>query len=393
MENFSYENKSKLIFGNNDEAVLANEILARGAKKVLLHYGQNSVIKSGLLERIKFALNKAGIAFVEYGGVSANPLRIHALAGVDIAKSNGVDFVLAIGGGSVIDSAKLICAGALNPDIWSYYNWAKFERPLAGALPLGVVLTIPAAGSEQSTGSVIKDERDGLKYSYANDALRSQFAFINPQYCLSLPQNQIAFGSADILAHLLERYFSPEQNVTVTDKILGGAINSVLEIAPKVYAKATYENMAELCLIGTLAHNGMLALGRVIQAWESHPIEMMTLSGEHNVAHGQGLAIIYPAWLKYMSQKNPSKVLQFAREVMNVNGKSDAEIMKNGIEKLTNFFKSLGLATTYAELGFDVNNAIETARKAFPANICLGGYGKLNLTDIENVIKLAGGTK
>jgi len=375
MTNFMYENGSKIILGNYGEDVLAGEIKNRDAKKVLIHYGGQSVIKSGLFDRIKGALGNAGIKWVEYGGVVANPLKGHALKGVELAKKEKVDFVLAVGGGSVIDSAKLICAGAVNDDIWSYYLDSK--KVITGALPLGVVLTIPAAGSECSISTVIRDEETGRKHTMMHNVLRSKFAFINPEYCFTLPKEQIAFGASDILAHMLERYFSPEQNVVTTDKILTGAIHAVMEIAPRVYAdKADYANMAEFCLLGTLAHNGMLALGRVIQSWESHMIEMGFISGHYNFAHGQGLSIIFPAWLKYMATKRPEKVKQFEKEVVT-------------IKELEKWYKSLDLPTRLSDLNIDVMEAKEVIKKSFKPDVKLGGYGELSLDDILAVVRLA----
>jgi len=382
MQNFSYENQSKIIFGRNDESVLATEIKNLGAKTVLIHYGQNSIIKSGLLARVKTALENEKIKYVEHGGVQANPLRNHALQGVELAKKNKADLVLAIGGGSVIDSAKLICAGAVNENIWEYYT--DKSKQIKGALPLGVVLTIPAAGSECSTGSVVRDERTGQKYVLSHGYLRSRFAFINPEYCLTLPKEQIAYGASDILAHLLERYFSPEENVTITDKLLTGAIQAMFEIAPKIYANPKeYDYMAEFCLLGTLAHNGMLALGRVVQAWESHPIEMSFISGHYDHAHGQGLAIIFPAWLKHVSKSKPVKVLQFAKEVM------QESTIEKGIAKLEKFYKSLGLAVTLKELNIKTTDAKKVVKTVFPKDVVLGGYGQLTLDDILNVVALA----
>ncbi|MDR0461774.1 MAG: iron-containing alcohol dehydrogenase [Christensenellaceae bacterium] len=386
MTNFNYENKSKIIFGRNDEKVLANEIKNAGAKKVFIHYGQNSIIKSGLLGKVKKELDDAKIKYVEFGGVQANPLRSHALQGIEVAQKNKVDFVLAIGGGSVIDSAKCIAAGVLNKDIMSYYGTRAnpSKKQITGALPLGVVLTLPAAGSEGSCASVIKDERNGQKYTIGSQFLRSTFAFINPEFCTTLPKEQIAAGASDILAHMFERYFSPISNVTLTDKLLTGAIQAMFEIAPKVYRDPkNCDAMAEFCLLGTLAHNGMLSMGREPQSWESHDIEMATLSGPNNVAHGAGLAIIFPAWLKHVSKTKPTKILQFSKEVM---GAGD---IKDGIAKLEAFYKSLGLATTMKEIGIRAEDAVDIAKTAFPKDIVLGGYGQLTFDDIRTVIQFA----
>ena len=381
MENFTYQNKTKLIFGRNDESVIAAELKNHGAKKVLVHYGQNSIIKSGLLGRTKDALNKAGIKYIEFGGVKANPLRSHALEGITLAKQEKVDFILAIGGGSVIDSAKCIAVGAVNSKVWDFYTGKK---ECIKALPVGVVLTIPAAGSENSRSTVIVDDKSGLKYSFGCEVLRPVFAVINPVICATLPKEQVAYGASDILAHLLERYFSPDPNIGLTDKILTGAIRQMFIVAPRAYADPTkYESMAEFCLIGTLAHNGMLALGRVNQDWGTHVIENKVLSGAHDVAHGAGLAVIFPAWLKHVAKTKPSKILQFANEVM------DEKTIDKGIAKLEAFYKSLGLETTLGGLGIKLDEARKFACIAFNKDTVLGEYGQLSFDDILKILEIA----
>jgi len=382
MKNFEYQNKTKIIFGRNDESVIAAELTALGAKKVLIHYGQNSIVKSGLLGRVKMALDSAGIKYIEFGGVKPNPLRSHAIEGVALAKREKVDFILAIGGGSVIDSAKCIAVGAVNANVWDYYTGKKTD--IKKALPIGVVLTIPAAGSENSTGSVIVDDESSLKYFIGSGLIRATFSVINPDYCVTLPKTQIAYGASDILAHLLERYFSPTENVGLTDKILGAAIQQMFEIAPKVFADPTeYEYMAEFCLLGTLAHNGMLSLGRVYEDWGSHDIEMAACSGPHDVAHGAGLAVIFPAWLKFVAKTKPAKIQQFATEVMN------EKTVDKAIAKLQTFYKSLGLEITLGGLGIQLEDATNFARLKFGKDTVLGGYGKLSLDDILKILEIA----
>jgi len=382
MKNFEYQNKTKIIFGHNGESVIAAELKNSGAKKVLIHYGQNSIVKSGLLGNVKAALDSAGIKYIEFGGVKPNPLRSHALEGVQLARREKIDFILAIGGGSVIDSAKCIAVGVVNANVWDYYTGKK--QNLTKALPIGAVLTIPAAGSENSRSTVIVDDKSGLKYSFESVVLRPAFAVINPEYCTTLPKAQIAYGASDILAHLLERYFSPTENVGLTDKILTGAIQQMFEVAPKVFANpAKYEYMSEFCLLGTLAHNGMLAMGRVDEDWGSHSIEMATCSGPHDVAHGAGLAVIFPAWLKYVSKTKPSKILQFSNEVMN------EKTTDKAIAKLQSFYKSLGLETTLGGLGIKLEDAKKFARLKFDKDTVLGGYGKLGLEDILKILEIA----
>ena len=388
MLDFIFEYKTELLFGKNKELLVGERVKNIGAKRVLICYGQASAKKSGLLDNIIDSLEQAKVKYFEYGGVRANPAKSHALAGIDFAKDNQIDFVLALGGGSVIDEAKCIAVGALHDNGWSFYE-NSIQSPTK-ALPIGAVLTLPAAGSENSTASVIRDEKTGRKHSIHAECIRPRFAFINPELCFSLPKNQIANGSSDILAHLMERYFSPQDNVVISDKLLTGAMQGLFEIAQRVYNDNTnYDYWSELCLIGSLAHNDMLSLGREKQDWGCHSIENMLLSGIYNTAHGTGLAIIFPAWLKYVSKTKPSKVLQFAIEIMGAEGKTSEEIISNGIKKLERFYKSLNLPVTLAEINIAANDVKKLVSTYYKPNTVLGGYGELKISDIEKVIELA----
>lgn len=380
MQNFIYENKCEIHFGDLPESHIADCIKKFGGKKVLLHFGGGSIIKSGLHEKIIKALTGAGLKVFELGGVQPNPLKSKAQEGIDLARREKVDFILAVGGGSVIDSAKCIAAGANNPDIWDYYEKKKNNCDLKNVLPVGAVLTIPAAGSECSVTSVIRYESNGLKYTISGtEALRPKFAFINPNYSTTLPANQIANGISDIFAHLFERFFAEDsiKNDVVTDKILIGAMHAVLEIAPKVYADVkNYDNIANLCLIGTLAHNGMLNLGRGAGCWASHRIDNRLLSGIKNIAHGEGLAISIPAYLKFMSKKKPARVEHFTREVIS-------------IHDLEKFYKSLGLPTRLSDMKLSVDEIKPLVKLAYPTGELLGGYGQLTIGEIETIIEIA----
>ena len=388
MLDFIFEYKTELLFGKSKELLVGECIRKIGAKRVLICFGQSSAKKSGLLDNVKESLEQAKIKYFEYGGVRANPVKSHALAGIDFAKENQIDFILALGGGSVIDEAKCIAVGALYDNGWSFYE-NSMHTPTK-ALPIGAVLTLPAAGSENSTASVIRDEKTGRKHSIHAECIRPRFAFINPELCFSLPKNQIANGSSDILAHLMERYFSPLDNVVISDKLLTGAMQGLFEIAQRVYNDNTnYDYWSEFCLIGSLAHNDMLSLGRAKQDWGCHSIENMLLSGIYNTAHGTGLAIIFPAWLKYVSKTKPSKVLQFATEIMGAEGKTSEEIISNGIKKLERFYKSLNLPVTLAEMSIAANDVKKLVRTYYKPEVVLGGYGELKISDIEKVIELA----
>ncbi|MCL2540455.1 MAG: iron-containing alcohol dehydrogenase [Firmicutes bacterium] len=390
MLKFNFENKSEIIFGCNDELVLAKTLKRFGASKVLICYGGGGGhYLNSILERVKAVLTSESLQFSEFGGIIANPLRGHALKGVEAARESKADFILAIGGGSVIDTAKFIAAGVMNANVWSLFQSGD-AAGLETALPLGAVLTIPAAGSEGSSGTVIRDELTGKKYAIMAECLRPKFAFINPAYCTTLPSQQIANGASDILAHLMERYFSPQKNIRVTDKLLAAAMQSVLEIAPTLYKDSkNYDLWSEFCLLGLIAHNGMLDMGRGIQDWACHVIENNFLSGTHNIAHGAGLAIMFPAWLKHVGKMRPAKVLQFAKEVMQASGKTEGAIISDGIARLESFYKTLKLPTTLSEVGIDADDVKKLAADTFPVDITLGGYGQLSFNDIERIITLA----
>ncbi|MDR1138840.1 MAG: iron-containing alcohol dehydrogenase [Clostridiales bacterium] len=388
MNDFVYHNKTKLVYGKGVENQIGQHILSFGASKVLIVYGQNSTIKSGLLDRVKKSLLDSGLDCVEFGGVVANPHKVHMLQGVDLAKSSGIDFVLGVGGGSVLDEAKAIAIGAVNDDVWHYFSVKT--QPLTKVLPIGAILTLPATGSENSTATVIRDADTGLKYDCGHDLLRPIIACVNPELMFTLPKVQIANGASDMLAHMLERYFSPQDNVVVTDNLLKAGIQSVFAIAPKLYTDNTnYQLWSEFCLLGTIAHNSMLSLGRTEQDWATHRIENLYLSGVHNIAHGTGLAIIFVAWLKHISNKRPHKILQFCKDVMLATGKTDRQIMDNGIFKLVEFYHSLDLPTSMSAINIDYQVVNHLVKDKFDNNSSLGSYGQLNAYDITTIFELA----
>ncbi|MCL2846149.1 MAG: iron-containing alcohol dehydrogenase [Firmicutes bacterium] len=397
MNNFIYENRCELIFGDHPETEIAAAVKRHGGKRVLLCYGSGSVKTSGLFDKIIGELKSAKIAIVEHGGIVANPLLSNALAGVELARHEKVDFVLAIGGGSVIDAAKFIAIGAYkNQDAWKIFRDGvgdDDEDGPYGALPVGAVLTLPAAGSENSTASVVREDKTGQKYATGSEAIRPRFAFVNPRYMFTLPAPQIGYGASDIFAHLLERYMSPQTHVRITDELLVGAMRAMLEIAPKLYQLHTdkskhttdeyYQLWAEFCLTGTLAHNSMLSLGRDTQDWATHRMENKLLSGIHNIAHGAGLAIFFPAWMEHVAKTKPHRIEQFCRHVM---GTSSTE---RGIAALRTWYRSIGLALTLSEIGIDPQKVKSDAREIYGPDTKLGGYGMLKIDDILSVIDLA----
>jgi len=387
MYDFIYNNRTELVFGNVDSKEIARKIKEYNPKKVLIVYGQNSVVKSGLLEKVTSGLKGANIEFVEFGGTKANPLRSYTQKGVDLAKKEKCDFILAVGGGSVIDAAKGIAAGVANGDMWKFYST---DAELTKALPIAVILTLPAAGSEGSGATVLVDDESGTKYSFGSDIVRPKLSFVDPRNCMSLPREQISYGASDIIAHMMERYFCPQENVTVTDELLGGAIKAMIKIAPKLYNEPTnYDYWAEFCLLGTLAHNDMLNMGRDDQDWGTHLIENKLLSGPYNIAHGAGLAIIFPAWMKYVATKRPSKLVQFAREVLDVTGADDRSVVTQGIQKMEEWYQSIGLKLYLSQINIKIEDVKDLAKKLFDPNIKLGGYGQLSFEEIIKVVELA----
>jgi len=374
MNNFIYANKCEIMFGDLAEAKIAEAISCHGAKMVMVVYGGGSVRKSGVLDKVLDGLKNAGIKFIEFGGVCANPLINHCNVGVDIARTKGVDFVLAVGGGSVIDAAKYIAVGACsNQDVEKMF---KNDKGAIKALKIGTVLTLPAAGSECSRASVVRCEESGEKFSMSSDAIRPTFAYINPRHCMTLPREQIANGASDIVAHMLERFFSPQTDVTVTDELLLGGIKALVNVASRLYNNPqSYEFWAEFCLIGTLAHNGWLSVGRDSQDWATHKIENKLLSGIHNIAHGQGLAILFPAWMQHNMSKHSQRFNHLFSETFDING-------------WRGFFRSLGLAQTLSEVGIDVNKVQADAKKVFPKGTILGAFSQTSQDDILAILEI-----
>lgn len=296
MDNFTFYSPTYFAFGKKQEENVGHYVKRFGGSKVLLHYGGGSAIRSGLLERVKKSLEASGITYVELGGVKANPRSGLVYQGIDICRKEGVDFVLAIGGGSAIDSAKAIAAGAVyQGDFWDFYQ----GKPVNEALPVGTVLTIAAAGSEGSPDSVITNENGRYKRGATGEGLRPAFSVLNPELTQTLPAYQTACGITDIMAHLFERYFTTTKEVEVTDRMIEGLLLTMIHEGPRVIADPdNYQARANIMWAGTMAHNNSCGVGRV-QDWSSHNIEH-ELSAEYDCAHGAGLAAVFPAWMKYV---------------------------------------------------------------------------------------------
>lgn len=389
MNNFSLCTPTNYIFGRGVECKAAEECVAAGWKHILIVYGGQSARRSGLLDRVKTSLTEAGSeTIVELGGIKPNPSDDKVREGITLGRQAEIDFILAVGGGSVIDTAKAIAGGILyDGDFWDFYSGkAHVER----AIPIGVILTIPAAGSEGSGNSVITRSSDLRKLAARNSiALRPKFACLNPELTFSLPPYQTASGIVDMMIHITERYFSPTENVEVTDRLCEGLLKAIITEAPKVMANPLdYEARANIMWSGTIAHNGICGCGR-IEDWASHSIEH-ELSALYDVTHGAGLAVIAPAWMEYVSQRKPSKVAQFARRVFEVNEPDDTKAATEGIALLRNFFKSLGLPVTINELGISDPDIPLLVKRLHENNgPKIGGYLPLEATDTEAILQLA----
>lgn len=387
MENFTYCTPTRYLFGRGTEQETGRLAAGAGFRNVLLCYGGQSAIRSGLLDRVKKSLTSSGVSFTEFSGIKPNPTDDRVYEGIDLVRGKGIDALVAVGGGSVIDTAKAIAAGALySGDFWDFFSG---KATVKEALPVGVVLTIPAAGSEGSGNSVIT-RLDGMhKISIRTDmALRPKWAVMNPELTFTLPPYQTASGIADMMAHIMERYFSPSPEVEVTDRLAEGLLKAIIEEAPKVMTHPDdYDARANIMWAGTMAHNGICGCGR-IEDWVSHAMEH-ELSALYGVTHGAGLAVVFPAWLTYMAQEAPSKPAQFARRVFGIENHDDASAAAEGVIALKAFFSSIGLPVSFSGLGID-NPDIDTLVRKLHENKgeVIGGYRRLTNTDTDKIYRL-----
>lgn len=352
MNNFTFCTPTEFVFGKGVETEVGKIVCRYGGTKVLLVYGGGSVLRSGLLARVEQALSAENIEFVHLGGVEPNPVDKKVYEGIDIVRSEKVDFILPVGGGSVIDTAKAIAAGACyDGDFWDFFVGVA---PVREALPVGVVLTIPAAGSEGSGNTVIT-KLDGLhKLSLRTDkVLRPRFAVMNPELTFTLPPYQTACGIADMMVHVMERYFTNTLHVEITDRICEGVLKAIITEAPKVmFNPCDYEARANIMWCGTMAHNGLCGVGRE-EDWASHFMEH-EVSALYGVAHGAGLSAIVPAWLTWMVSHHVDRVVQLAIRVFDVEEKDTPEATAlEGISRLKSFWRSLGLPLNLHELGVE----------------------------------------
>lgn len=388
MNNFEFLNPTKIIFGKNTEHQVGAEI-KRIASSCLLHYGGGSVKKSGLYDRVAASLAKEGIRFVELGGVQPNPRLGLVREGIELCRKHKLEFVLAVGGGSVIDSAKAISVGVpYNGDVWDFFLGKSLA---ATKLPVGSVLTIPAAGSEASHSCVITNEDGMLKRAHNTELNRPSFAIMNPELTFSLPPYQTACGVVDIMSHVMERYFTDVPKVDLTDRLCEATLKTVIGNAPLVMAKSDdYDARAEIMWASTLAHNNLLSTGRNGD-YGSHMIEH-ELSGINDVAHGAGLAVVFPAWMKFVHKRQLARFVQFAVRVWDVDQKFDdpERTALEGIARMEAFFVSLGMPVRLNEIGVNEGQFDEMIRKLYAGRgDTVGNVVKLKAEDARAVLKLA----
>lgn len=387
MNNFNFWTPTRYSFGKGVEELVGKQAAEIGAKKILLVYGGKSAKKSGLLDRVMKSLEEQNIEITELGGINPNPTDDRVYEGIDLVRKNNIDTLIVVGGGSAIDTAKAIAAGALyDGDFWNFFCG---KASIEAALPIGVVLTIPAAGSEGSGNAVIT-KIDGMhKISIRTEyQLRPKFALLNPELTFTLPPYQTASGIADMMAHIMERYFSPTDDVQLTDRISEGILKAIIEESPKVIENPEdYEARANIMWSGTLAHNGICGCGRV-EDWTSHAMEH-EISALYGVTHGAGLAVVFPAWMTFMAEHKPAKIAQFARRVFGVQDRDDKTAALEGISALRGFFSSIGLPINFGELGINTPDIGTLVRKLHEnKGVEIGGYFRLTQVETYEIYKL-----
>ena len=388
MFDFKYYTPTKVLFGKNTEDKVAELIQEFGGKKVLIHYGGGSVIRSGLMQKVTDQLDKAGISYIKLGGAVPNPHLSLVYEGIELCKKEGLDFILAVGGGSAIDSAKAIGYGVMNDgDVWDLYDYKKQAK---ACLPLGVILTLAATGSEMSDSSVITKEEGLVKRGYSSDYCRPRFAIMNPELTMTLPDYQTACGCTDIMMHTMERYFTNGGNMELTDSMAEALLRTVKENA-KILVRdpKNYDARAEVMWAGSLSHNGLTGCGNDGGDWMTHKLEH-ELGGLYDVAHGAGLAAIWGSWARYVYKNCLPRFKKYAINVMGVpaDAGSDEEIALKGIEAMEDFYREIKMPTNLRELGV---NATDDDLKLMAHKCAVGvngGKGSARFLKEEDMLEI-----
>ena len=389
MNDFTFYSPTYFVFGKNKESETGIYVKRFQGTRVLIHYGGGSVIKSGLLDRVKKSLDSENISYIELGGVKPNPRSGLVYEGIELCRKEKVDFILAVGGGSTIDSAKAIAAGVVyEGDFWDFYQ----GLPITKALPVGTILTIAAAGSEGSPDSVITKEEGMFKRGASGEAIRPIFSILNPELTMSLPAYQTACGATDIMAHVFERYFTNTKDVEITDRMCEAVLLTMVKEVPKVITNPNdYEARANIMWAGMVAHNNLCGVGRE-QDWASHDIEH-ELSAVYDCAHGAGLAVVFPAWMKYVYRHDIMRFAKIANRVWgcDMNFDNPEETALEGINRLEGFLKSIGMPQNFTELGAsekDIERMADTACYGNGRSGEIGGFMKLKKDDVEKIYRL-----
>jgi alcohol dehydrogenase YqhD (iron-dependent ADH family) len=387
MKNFTFYRPTKIIFGKGTEDEVGRQTKKYG-KRILLHYGGGSIKRIGLYDKVMKSLKQEGIEVMELGGVKPNPRLSLVREGIDICRKKNIDFILIVGGGSAIDSAKAIAAGApYEGDVWDFFSDDGPE--IENALPLGVVLTIPAAGSEVSPDMVVTKEEGWLKRAASADPILSKFSIMNPELTFSLSARQTVTGISDILAHVYERYFSQVTNTELVDRLAEATMKTVINNTRLVLKDLKdYDARAEIMWAGSIAHNNLLVTGKSGD-WASHMIEH-ELSAIYDIPHGDGLSIVFPAWMKYVYQENIEKFVQFAERVWDVdtgsNGMESAAL--EGIARMEAFYREIGLPTRLSDMDIGEDRLEEMAEKCTGKDT-IGEFKELAKDDVLEIYKLA----
>ena len=387
MYNFKYFTPTQVLFGKGTEKQVGELVKAQNCKKVLIHYGMGSVVRSGLLDQIKATLNQEQISWVELGGAVPNPRLSLVYEGIQLAKKEGVDFILAVGGGSAIDSAKAIGYGVVNEgDVWELYDRKK---QATGCLPIGVVLTMAATGTEMSNSSVITKEEGWIKRGYSSDYGRPVFAIMNPELTMTLPDYQTACGCTDILMHTMERYFVSGDTMEITDTIAEALMRTVIKYSYVLEKDpSNYEARAEIMWAGSLSHNGLTGCGASGVDFTTHGLEH-EVGGIFDVAHGAGLAALWGSWARYVYKDCLHRFYRFATQVMGVKEEgSQEEIALKGIEAVEDFFRKIHMPISLTELGINPTDE-ELKLMAHKCSIASGGKkGSANVLVEEGMLAI-----
>ena len=391
MDNFNYYSPTEFVFGKDRENECGELVRKHGGSNVLIHYGGGSAIRSGLLAAVKNSLDRSGLTYTELGGVQPNPRDTLVYKGIELCKTEGIDFILAVGGGSVIDSSKAIAAGVCyEGDIWDVYcGKAQIQK----ALPVGTVLTIAASGSEGSSSSVITKEEGMIKRGTHSDHIRPRFSILDPMLTCTLPAYQTACGATDIMAHVFERYFTNTPEVEITDRLCEAVLLTVVKEAPRAIKEPeNYDARANIMWAATIAHNDIVGVGRS-QDWNSHGIEH-ELSGLYDIAHGAGLAVVMPAWMQYVYKHNIMRFAQMAVRVFGseMNFADPEQTALEGINRFRRFLHEIGMPINFEELGAKKED-IPVLAANMAEKYTTRGFVKLTREDVCKILEIAADAK